>query len=318
MRHRSTRQTAITSVLFLTCMLTGVSLSPIAWAGHVGGARSSAHGSSRSSSGSGRGGSSSSLRTGGGYRSGNGYSYSYAYGFDPWSWFFLRALVSPFWAPHAITDDDYSRTYAFPSAPYENGIDGYVRIDGVTGPSLPAAGEAPAGQSVLGHSAALRLSAEGALISSTINRFGFSALLSTNSRVEIGTDWSLLREQLPVGDPSGKAVDSLWIGSIDASMVFAQGPNSQFRTGLGLRAMVDPTGNEYGINFLYAMDFYPVQPVVLSFRGDLGTVGQAFVARARGTLGLVLGRFELYGGYDKLWIGEEAFGGPTVGVRMWN
>ena len=91
---------------------------------------------------------------------------------------------------------------------------------------------------------------------------------------------------------------------------------------IGVRSLLDPIGgNEHGVNFHYAMDFYPVRPLVLSFRGDLGNAGEAMVTRLRGTAGVVIGHIEVYGGWDNTWIGSgdtwQDFGGVVGGLRIW-
>lgn len=303
-------------------LVVGLLLAPPAWAGKLGSARASSHGSG-SSSGGGRTSSGSRVRAA--PSSGYGYGYGYGSGYDPfWAWWGFRALSAPWWIPHAIVGDDYGRDYGFPGAPYLGGIDGYVRIDGITdGLPDPNAADHPE-QILLGDSVAIRAAAEGSWIDADVQRFGVSLLVSTAARVEVGSEWSLFQERLRPGDavnPNG-GVDHLWLGSTDLGFVFAQGPHSQFRTGLGVRSLLDPIGgNEHGINLHYAMDFYPVRPLVLSFRGDFGNAGEAVVTRLRGTGGVVVGHIEVYGGWDTTWIGSgdnwQELGGIVGGLRIW-
>lgn len=329
-------------LLVALALLTGTCIAAPAFAGRLSSTRSGgAHSSSSSSHSS----SSSSPSYGGGraraypYGSGYGYGYNRGYGYDPyWSWWGFRAFGAPWWVPYAAVDDDYERPYAFPGAPYENGIDGYVRIAGIT-PALPdATASQHPGQRFLGNSTAVRVATEGSWIDADMQRFGLSLLVSTSSRVEIGTDWSLFTEKVHPGDPDfpNGGTDRLWLGTIDGSFLFAQGPHSQFRTGLGLRVRsgspvgVSPnelginlvpgsaSGYEYGINFLYGMDFYPVRPLILSMRGDVGNVGDGFIARARASAGAIVGHVELFGGYDNTWYRDQSWGGPVVGLRIWN
>lgn len=249
-----------------------------------------------------------------------GHSY-YAYAYDPfWAWWGLRAVGAPWWVPYAAAGDHYDRPYAFPGAPYQGGIDGYVRILGVT-PLMPDpnASQHP-NQRLLGNSTAVRIAAEGSWIDMDMQRMGLSLLLSTNGRVEIGTDWSLFTENVHAGDPDfpSGGTDHLWLGTVDGSFLFAQGPHSQFRTGLGVRVRSGSvSANEYGINFLYGMDFYPVRPLIVSIRGDIGSVGDGFIARARGSFGGIVGHLELFAGFDNTWYRDQAWGGPVIGVRIW-
>lgn len=300
-------------LLALVALLAGVVSAPSAFADRLSGARSSAHGTSRSRSPS------SSGHHGGGTR---GYYYpGYGYGYN--TWWGLQWFGAPWWGPYGAPAGGYDRPYAFPGAPYADGADGYVRIAGVTpGVTDPQASAHP-GRQLLGNSTAVRVSTEGSYIDPDMQRYSLAFLLSTHHRFEIGTEWHLFRERLPVGEinPSGgSSVDTLAMGTIDGSLLFAQSPRSQFRAGLGVRTLLDSAdGNEYGINFMYGMDFYPGRPLVISMRGDLGTVGEAAVARARATLGVMLGHVEVYGGFDKTWMTDANLGGgPVLGVRLWN
>ncbi len=220
-------------------------------------------------------------------------------------------LASPWTLPHYAMGDNYDLSYAFPSAPYAGGINGYVRTSGITG-GIPGAERASDGRILLGHSTAFRVATEGTWVDSNMQRFGLSALLSGNHRWEIGTDWSFYQEN------ADGIIDRQWIGTINASFVFAQSEHAQFRTGVGVRMMPTNLDNQMGINLLYGMDFYPTDPLILSIRGDVGNVGDAFAAEARASAGIVIGALEFYGGYHKMWIGDQAFGGPTVGLRVWN
>ena len=306
----------------LTCWLLvlGVLVASPAWAGKLGSVRSSSHSGGTSSGGS-KSTSGARARVG----VSPGYGYGYGYDYDPfWAWWGFRAMTAPWWVPHALVGDDYSRDYGFPGAPYLGGIDGYVRIAGVTdGLPDPDAAAHPE-QVLLGDSVAIRAAAEGSWIDPDVQRFGVSLLVTTSARLELGTEWSLFQEKLAPGDPVNPngGVDHLWLGSTDVGFVFAQGPHSQFHTGIGVRSLLDPIGgNEHGVNFHYAMDFYPVRPLVLSFRGDLGNAGEAMVTRLRGTAGVVIGHIEVYGGWDNTWIGSgdtwQDFGGVVGGLRIW-
>ncbi len=304
------------SLLALVALFTALLAVPSAHAARLGDARKSAHGTSTSRS------SSSSRSSGhhGGYYGGpHGYYPGYGYN----AWWGLRVFGAPWWGPYAATGDSYDRPYAFPGAPYADGVDGYVRIAGVT-PSLadPGASAHP-GRQFLGNSTAVRLSTEGSYIDADLQRYSVAVLLSTHHRFEIGTEWHIFRERLPAGEinPSGgSSIDTLVMGTVDGTLLFAQGPHSQFRTGLGVRTLLDSVnGDAYGINFLYAMDFYPARPLVVSMRGDIGTVGQAAIARARATVGFMISHLEVYGGFDKTWMTDANLGGgPVLGVRLWN
>ncbi len=101
------------------------------------------------------------------------------------------------------------------------------------------------------------------------------------------------------------------------SLLFAQNEYAQFRSGLGMRVMPDGDITHRGWHLLYGFDLYPTRPLVLSFHGDLGMLGEAGIASLRATAGAVVGQVELYGGYEGLWIGDVDLGTWVLGVRLW-
>ncbi len=219
----------------------------------------------------------------------------------------LYIVASPWWLPHAALGDQWGRPFAYLSHPYADGHSGYVLQAGRDAPGHDASGRA-----VLGAGTSVRASVEGGLIDPTMTRFGLAGRISGSSRFEVETRWDLFSEALP-----GGAIDQLWLGDVTVTWQHAVGRHGQFRSGLGVRALVDRGETTYGINFTYGMDLYPVRPLVLHAAVDLGTVGQAVVTQVQASFGLMLGPLELYAGYDQTWIDDIDLGGPTVGLRMW-
>ena len=89
------------------------------------------------------------------------------------------------------------------------------------------------------------------------------------------------------------------------------------RTGLGGRWMVDAGRVDGGFSYTLAMDVMPTSYLVFSAAGDLGTLGNAFVAHGRLTAG---GRYRglvVYAGYDVQQIGDVLFHGPVAGLQLW-
>jgi len=145
-----------------------------------------------------------------------------------------------------------------------------------------------------------------------LNRVNGLLLLEGLHRFGVQVGWNYLTEQL-----ADNQQDSLWLGDATATFRFAQTEKVQLRTGLGLRWLADRTDSDFGVNFLYAGDFYPVAPLVLSTSLELGSLGEAFVCHGRVTAGLLLKRWELFGGYDWLRIGSVDLQGPVLGLRLW-
>jgi hypothetical protein len=100
---------------------------------------------------------------------------------------------------------------------------------------------------------------------------------------------------------------------------FARGRRADFRTGVGVRLYVfDKT--LAGVDLLYAIDSYLGRGVVARIELHAGTLGRAFLAQARATLGVMVERFELYAGYDHMVVAGEGtarLGGAVAGVRSW-
>jgi hypothetical protein len=65
----------------------------------------------------------------------------------------------------------------------------------------------------------------------------------------------------------------------------------------------------------------------VSNRTDYGTVGDYRILGGRTTLGVMIRRFELYGGYQGKWLtvqdrqrntaGSRGLHGPVMGLRVW-
>lgn len=240
----------------------------------------------------------------------DGYSDSGSGGGDPVLAFYV--LTSPWWLPFYATGDAYGRTWAFAEHPYAHS-QGYAQFAGVSRPR-----NVGAGRQLLGQSAALRLRAEGGVLTSdgpfdsNLQRVTLGARLSTNFRLELGTEWTLWSEQLVGG------MDQLWLGKLEATILFAQSERVQFRSGLGFRFLVDEEGTVPGMNFIYGMDIYPFNPLILSVQADIGNVGAALATQLRASAGILIHGVELFVAYDRLAVNDLVFGGPTVGIRSWH
>ena len=121
----------------------------------------------------------------------------------------------------------------------------------------------------------------------------------------------------PVGCLPSDRYDHLWVGDCNLVYRFAQSPRSQWRAGLGFNWLDDHIETDYGFNFTYGFDFYPVQPLILSTEIDWGTLGRAGAFHFRTTVGVILHRVETYVGYEYRDIGSFQFNGLIGGVRLW-
>ncbi len=161
----------------------------------------------------------------------------------------------------------------------------------------------------------LRLSIENGNDFSGLNRLNGSLLVDTRPGIGLYTSWNYLHENLG----SGRHDDAV-LGS--TNLIYRLG-NETFvqRWGIGLRSLSDDCGSDFGVNFLFASDLFPVRPIVASAMLEGGTLGHAGLFHARLTLGCIYRRSEIYAGYDYLGIGNSDFGtsihGPMVGLRWW-
>ena len=83
------------------------------------------------------------------------------------------------------------------------------------------------------------------------------------------------------------------------------------RTGLGLNWLSDNLGSEFGFNFTYKGDFFPMDPLVISAELDLGKTGSSNLAHVRVTTGMNYRHAEIFAGYDHFRLDETEFAFPT-------
>jgi hypothetical protein len=121
-------------------------------------------------------------------------------------------------------------------------------------------------------------------------------------------------------------VDGAWSGVTHVTYRFAQTSRVQFRTGLGYRQWTGLSSTTaFGADLMYGFDVFWGRPLVTSVTLDVGNLGAAVVAEARGTLGAMLGSVEIFAGYDHMAIegttsslaAGVGLGGPLLGLRAW-
>ena len=120
------------------------------------------------------------------------------------------------------------------------------------------------------------------------------------------------------------ANDALYLGTANVSFIPVHAKRGLLRLGGGINTMIDGRvpgegHREYalGWNVTSSFDVFPVWPVVISARADLGRLHRAWMGRASATLGVMMWRMEIYGGYEHTQVGRVGMGGPTVGIRLW-
>ena len=214
------------------------------------------------------------------------------------AWMVLGIVGSPFWIPHLVANDDFQRPQAFAGYPYADGSDGLVLGDA----GMEAAER---------HEATGYLSLEGAYRNDNLWRTKLETRIHGTSRVGLAASYATYFELR-----SDNRIDRLSLADANLTFTFAQSPQMLFFAGLGARALVE-TRPSFGVNFIYGFDLFLVDPLVLSARFDLGSLGKARVAAASVRAGVFLGRFDLGVGYDVMVIANTSVGGATLGMRTW-
>ncbi len=202
-------------------------------------------------------------------------------------------VSSPIWGPIALLDDDYRPGY-FPRYPYEDSLACISHDD-----STP-------------HLWSVRLDAEYANNFEGLDSLGGHLLLETAYRFGLDAAGSQLQERLP-----GGGRDTLSLGDANLVFRFAQADWAEFRTGLGANWLADRQETNFGFNFIYAADFFPRKPWVVSSAIDAGMLGHSGLFRFRLTGGAVFHGVETYVGYENLDIGRTDINSLVTGLRFW-
>lgn len=212
-------------------------------------------------------------------------------------------VTSPFWGPPALVGDHYNEPGYFSHFPHEYGP-GYMLIApgeafGLEGTRRPwpwaARGRAEYGTDLDGLEWI-----SGQLLVENTWRFGFD-----------GEFRQMSEELVPAGS------DDLWLGDANIVFRFAQSEAVVMRSGLGVNWLTDDLGSDFGFNFTYGGDWFPVQPLVVSGEIDVGTLGSSHVYHLRTTIGANWRISEVYVGYDYADIGNTQIAGLVAGVRLW-
>lgn len=118
--------------------------------------------------------------------------------------------------------------------------------------------------------------------------------------------------------------DALYLGTTAAYLALVMQPRLVWRVGGGPQYMIDavPVGDprrEDAVGGVASttIDGFPVRPIVVSGRLDAGKLGAATTLTVRGTVGLLVRRFEVFGGYERRAIGRLVLHGPVFGARVW-
>lgn len=230
---------------------------------------------------------------------------------DAWGGLLLCAGIvatCPIWLPIVALGDNYDRRTYFPAHPYALSEKSYPAV--LSGPPMNC--DTSWYDRDFLKPFAVRLAVENSNDLGGLNRLSGRLQLDTAWRMGFSANMTWLNERLPCG-----CVDSAGMGEYNLTYRFAQCEWMVMHAGLGFRNLFDGNRDVLGVNFLYSADLFRMDPVVVSTQLDLGNLQDAFVVRARATIGWQLRYFELYAGYDFLRIGEVNIQGPVAGLRLW-
>ncbi len=190
---------------------------------------------------------------------------------------FGAAVTSPFWAPYLMLGDDLDRDGYFPKHPYEN-IDGTLTLD----------------ETVRGtHDTAITLQGVLGTDFGDMQLINGRALIEHRSRFGIDTEFKYRRENL-----AGGSHDHLWNGDANLTFRFAQHEHWLIRAGLGVNWLDNRGDTEAGFNLTYGVDWYPVDPLIVSGVIDWGRISAASLFHGRATIGFIREGWGAFTGYD--------------------
>ena len=121
----------------------------------------------------------------------------------------------------------------------------------------------------------------------------------------------------------GHGPDAMMLGSSNFRAAIIMAPFVRVRIGIGAQYLLDaPTqdtkrNNALGFDLSADADVFPVQPVVLSFRVARGRLAGLDTTKARGSVGIMIRRFELFADYNLRRLGTVNLHGPGLGLRTW-
>jgi len=215
----------------------------------------------------------------------------------------IVAVTAPVALPISIAEDNYQTPAYFPGYPYQDDARGYMLFDRPSH-NQPFTSE-PFNYSI-------QSSSEYIYYSQDISKIGTRFLIDTTSRFGIDSEFSYWKESEP-----GSNSEDFWAGDTNVIFRFAQTESFQMRTGIGFNWLSDEVGSDFGFNFTYKGDFFPIDPLVLSAELDLGKIGSATLSQLRLTTGLNYRHAEIFIGYDHFWLAETEFNGFISGIRIW-
>jgi hypothetical protein len=216
-------------------------------------------------------------------------------------------FLFPWTLPRLLADDPCLMGYAL--YPYRDGF-GQLR----RAPVAPECVVEATAESVAPRAFALQTDFEAGYVLHHIMAGSVAARLQMPQRLELDGRISFMQ------DLFARPREQALTGTVHLTLRFAQSTRVDFRTGIGMRAfgLHKPL---VGFDLLYGMDLYARKPLLVHLELHAGSLGRAFAAQARATIGVQIWKLELYAGYDQTVVyGAKTtarVGGPVLGVRAW-
>jgi hypothetical protein len=218
-------------------------------------------------------------------------------------------LILPWGVPHMALEARGDQE----TARENNCLRGYARYPFADGPGLLRNSCEPG--ATPSKKLAIALGAESGFMLQGVLPATFAGRLLLPKRVELSarTDW--------LHDLASRANDRAVMTTAHLVFRFAQAKRVDFRTGIGPRHFKRDE-SRYGLDILYAIDIYGRHPIICRMEFHVGFLGDALLGQARATLGGMIGRVELYAGYDQTRLSDghgsgTPLGGPVAGMRAW-
>lgn len=237
---------------------------------------------------------------------------TYSSGGSPAALMVLRIIAWPWTLPGVLIEGTGPSHGYLVGYPYANGAPGHMTIVRLEEPELQLVGAHPGPGSKPTDHVSAGLTLQYAYDLDAVHQPTLEARIDTSFRLGLQTAWTMLLEPLGTG-----VLDRLTIGSIDLSIRHVQHEHVEMHTGIGLRLMIDQGHVDRGFDFFYSADVFPVKPLVLSARVELGSLGNAFLVHGRGHVGVTFHGIEVFAGYEAWQIGRVVMHGPLAGIRLW-
>lgn len=125
-------------------------------------------------------------------------------------------------------------------------------------------------------------------------------------------------------EPTDAGFDAIAIGRLGLGARLVDEEVAQVRLAIAARHLQDWLGPRFGVEGQLAIDVDVYDATVLTIEGALGTLGEAFTAQARASIGVrPVEAVEIYVGYDHLVlqpleaeVSAVELGGPIAGLRV--